>query len=119
MAQFELLPLPKTGDSIGGGAYRLVEELGRGTFGFVWLASVCRGAQGEVVAVKFESKIALRPQLAHEYKQYGLLSGGAGFPRVGEAWVGAAQNKIQCDPGSAPVCQVPLFTHMPLPPSTL
>lgn len=62
------------------GGYRLGKRLGSGSFGAIYVGHhVETGAR---VAVKLEPTDAKYPQLAWEYRNYTLLQGQRGFPRI-------------------------------------
>ncbi|KAM5292620.1 casein kinase I-like [Ctenodactylus gundi] len=71
-------------DVVVGGKYRLVREIGSGSFGDIYLA--INITNGEEVAVKLESQKASRPLLLYESKLYRLLQGGVGIPHI--RWYG-------------------------------
>lgn len=68
--------------------YRLLREIGCGSFGDVYVA--INVANGEEVAVKLEPLDALHPQLLYESKLYKLLRGGLGIPYV--HWFGQSND---------------------------
>ncbi|XP_020766148.2 casein kinase I-like [Odocoileus virginianus] len=71
-------------DSIVGGRYKLVREIGCGSFGDVYLAIDL--TNHEEVAVKLESQNAKHPWLVHEKELYNILQGGVGIPQI--RWYG-------------------------------
>ncbi|KAM9669158.1 casein kinase I-like [Dama dama] len=71
-------------DSIVGGRYKLVREIGCGSFGDVY--SAIDLTNREEVAVKLESQDATQPLLVHEKELYNVLQGGVGIPQI--RWFG-------------------------------
>ncbi|XP_043753364.1 casein kinase I-like [Cervus elaphus] len=71
-------------DSIVGGRYKLVREIGCGSFGDVYLAIDL--TNHEEVAVKLESQDARQPLLVYEKELYDVLQGGVGIPQI--RWFG-------------------------------
>nr|XP_020732418.1 casein kinase I-like [Odocoileus virginianus texanus] len=71
-------------DSIVGGRYKLVREIGCGSFGDVYLAIDL--TNHEEVAVKLESQDARQPRLVYEKELYNVLQGGVGIPQI--RWYG-------------------------------
>lgn len=71
-------------DFVVGGRYKLVREIGSGSFGDVYLAIDLTNQ--EKVAVKLESQNARQPRLVHEKKLYNSLQGGVGIPQI--RWYG-------------------------------
>ena len=69
---------------IVGGRYKLVREIGRGSFGDVYLA-IDLTNHGKV-AVKLESQSARQPRLIYEKELYNVLQGGVGIPQI--RWYG-------------------------------
>ncbi|KAB0340196.1 hypothetical protein FD754_023332 [Muntiacus muntjak] len=67
-------------DSIVGGRYKLVREIGCGSFGDVYLAIDLTNQ--EEVAVKLESQDARQPRLVYEKELYNVLQGGVGIPQI-------------------------------------
>ncbi|KAB0338614.1 hypothetical protein FD755_025204 [Muntiacus reevesi] len=67
-------------DSIVGGRYKLVREIGCGSFGDVYLAIDL--TSHEEVAVKLELQNARQPRLVHETELYNILQGGVGIPQI-------------------------------------
>ncbi|CAI9180583.1 unnamed protein product [Rangifer tarandus platyrhynchus] len=67
-------------DSIVGGRYKLVREIGSGSFGDVYLAIDL--TNHEEVAVKLESQDARQPRLVYEKELYNVLQGGVGIPQI-------------------------------------
>ncbi|DAA12862.1 casein kinase I isoform X1 [Bos indicus] len=74
---------PKT-DVLVGGRYKLVREIGFGSFGHVYLAIDL--TNHEQVAVKLESENTRQPRLLHEKELYNFLQGGVGIPQI--RWYG-------------------------------
>ena len=66
------------------GRYKLVWEIGSGSFGNVYLAIDL--TNHEQVAVKLESQNARQPRLLHEKELYNILQGGVGIPQI--RWYG-------------------------------
>ena len=66
------------------GRYKLVWEIGSGSFGQVHLAIDL--TNHEQVAVKLESQTARQPRLLHEKELYNILQGGVGIPQI--RWYG-------------------------------
>ena len=62
------------------GKYRLVQKIGSGSFGDIYLGINIQS--GEEVAVKLESHKARHPQLLYESKLYKILQGGVGIPHI-------------------------------------
>uniref|UniRef100_A0A8C6DSQ7 non-specific serine/threonine protein kinase n=1 Tax=Moschus moschiferus TaxID=68415 RepID=A0A8C6DSQ7_MOSMO len=73
-----------TADFIVGGRYKLVREIGSGSFGDVYLAIDL--TNHEEVAVKLESQNARQPRLVYEKELYNILQGGVGIPQI--RWYG-------------------------------
>ncbi|XP_043751134.1 casein kinase I-like [Cervus elaphus] len=71
-------------DFIVGGRYKLVREIGCGSFGDVYLAIDL--TNHEEVAVKLESQSARQPRLINEKELYNVLQGGVGIPQI--RWYG-------------------------------
>ncbi|KAF5368534.1 hypothetical protein D9758_002449 [Tetrapyrgos nigripes] len=69
---------------VGGGKYKLVKQIGSGSFGNIYLAT--NVISGEEVAVKLEDVKNEYPQLEHEYKIYQIIEDGVGIPSV--RWFG-------------------------------
>lgn len=61
------------------GKWKLLETIGKGSFGKVYLAE---GKFGQKVAVKFEDHKVSRPLLKNEYLTYRKLEGCRGFSKV-------------------------------------
>jgi len=62
------------------GIWRLEQKIGSGSFGEVyWGINISSGSE---YAIKLETRKTRYPQLAHEYKVYRILAGGAGIPSV-------------------------------------
>ncbi|XDA90413.1 hypothetical protein R6Z07F_020009 [Ovis aries] len=71
-------------DFLVGGRYKLVREIGCGSFGHVYLAIDL--TNHEEVAVKLESQNARQPRLLYEKELYNILQGGVGIPQI--RWYG-------------------------------
>ena len=71
-------------DVLVGGRYKLVREIGSGSFGHVHLAIDL--TNHEQVAVKLESQNTRQPRLLHEKELYNFLQGGVGIPQI--RWYG-------------------------------
>ncbi|XP_070147839.1 casein kinase I-like [Ovis canadensis] len=71
-------------DFLVGGRYKLVREIGCGSFGHVYLAIDL--TNHEEVAVKLEPQNVKHPQLLHERERYNILQGGVGIPQI--RWYG-------------------------------
>uniref|UniRef100_A0A8C6RYT2 non-specific serine/threonine protein kinase n=1 Tax=Nannospalax galili TaxID=1026970 RepID=A0A8C6RYT2_NANGA len=69
---------------IVGGKYKVMQKIGSGSFGVVYVAMDI--TNGEQVAVKLESQLVKNPQLLYESRLYGILQGGIGVPRI--RWYG-------------------------------
>uniref|UniRef100_A0A4W2FBV6 Protein kinase domain-containing protein n=1 Tax=Bos indicus x Bos taurus TaxID=30522 RepID=A0A4W2FBV6_BOBOX len=66
--------------SLVGGRYKLVREIGSGSFGHVHLAIDL--TNHEQVAVKLESQNTRQPRLLYEKELYNILQGGVGIPQI-------------------------------------
>jgi len=64
--------------------YKLIEEIGSGSFGFVYKAIVMKNT--ELVAIKFENYNAKSKLLKNEAQIYRYLDGGIGIPSI--KWFG-------------------------------
>jgi len=62
------------------GIWRLQQKIGIGSFGELWWG--INISSGSECAIKLETRKTRHPQLAHEYKVYRHLAGGAGIPNV-------------------------------------
>ena len=71
-------------DVLVGGRYKLVREIGSGSFGHVHLAIDL--TNHEQVAVKLESQNTRQPRLLYEKELYNFLQGGVGVPQI--RWYG-------------------------------
>ncbi|XP_010829904.1 PREDICTED: casein kinase I isoform beta [Bison bison bison] len=71
-------------DVLVGGRYKLVREIGSGSFGHVHLAIDL--TNHEQVAVKLESQNTRQPRLLYEKELYNILQGGVGIPQI--RWYG-------------------------------
>jgi len=74
----------ETTQSALGGRYKLVNKIGSGAFGDIWLGKSLQ--TGSDVAIKLEHISTKFPQLAYEYKLYKIFAGGIGIPSI--RWFG-------------------------------
>ncbi|XP_065772799.1 casein kinase I-like [Muntiacus reevesi] len=82
-------------DSVVGGRYKLVREIGCGSFGDVYLAIDLTNQ--EEVAVKLESQDASQPRLVYEKELYNVLQGGVGIPQIRWSGQDADSNVLVMD----------------------
>ncbi|KAF7256861.1 hypothetical protein EG68_05859 [Paragonimus skrjabini miyazakii] len=76
----EDLQIPRGGEFIVAGKWRLVRQIGHGSFGAIFLGININTS--EEVAVKLERIYARHPQLHFESRVYKCLQGTSGIPRI-------------------------------------
>ncbi|KAJ9137648.1 Casein kinase I-like protein [Pleurostoma richardsiae] len=67
---------------LNGVKYRIGKRIDEGSFGVVYEGEMLSGRESVPVALKFEPRKTAFPQLRDEYRNYTLLKGRKGIPRV-------------------------------------